>query len=247
MHAKRVAELTTTMTVRGSRPRVAGTITGFGGDTVIIDDPIKPMTTTDVVRRKRTTITRTVFSRSNDMRTGCVIIAMSVRMRMTSVATYHARAARVEGSKLAGDRGTPQTYTWDNPLGQFQHHRAEGDVLHPARTSFDGLKSAGSNSVSRVRVPIPAKPAASRRWYGQSRRFKRYRDGELPKSFDVVAQSWDCANTASELSSFSCCITIGIKNGRFYLPKLAKACQLSRSQARSASAARSLSTKRNLD
>ena len=78
-----VAELTTTMNGSRLATSVAGTITGFGGDTVIIDDPIKPDDAqSDVVRRKiNDSLTRTVFSRFNDMRTGCVIIAILLFFR----------------------------------------------------------------------------------------------------------------------------------------------------------------------
>ena len=216
-----VAELTTTMNGSRLATSVAGTITGFGGDTVIIDDPIKPDDAqSDVVRRKiNDSLTRTVFSRSNDMRTGCVIIAMQ-RLHEDDFVGHVLRRAPLEWKVLSlpAIAETPQTYTWETPLGQFQHHRAEGDVLHPARMSFELLQ--------KCRIEIGEAAFACQ--YQQNPQpqgggmvnpewFKRYRDGELPKSFDVVAQSWDCANTASELSSFSCCITIGVKNGRFYL------------------------------
>jgi len=42
--------------------------------------------------------------------------------------------------------------------------------------------------------------------------FKRYREDELPARFDRIAQSWDTANKATELSDFSICTTWGVRD-----------------------------------
>jgi predicted phage terminase large subunit-like protein len=47
--------------------------------------------------------------------------------------------------------------------------------------------------------------------------FKRYRNSELPESFDRVVQSWDTANKATELSDFSVCTTWGVKGKDLFL------------------------------
>jgi phage terminase large subunit-like protein len=47
--------------------------------------------------------------------------------------------------------------------------------------------------------------------------FRHYAPCELPQTFDRVAQSWDTANKASELSDFSVCTSWGIKAKDLYL------------------------------
>jgi len=47
--------------------------------------------------------------------------------------------------------------------------------------------------------------------------FRHYAPGELPQSFDRIAQSWDTANKATELSDFSVCTSWGIKGKDLYL------------------------------
>ena len=46
--------------------------------------------------------------------------------------------------------------------------------------------------------------------------FKRCRDSELPKTFDSIIMSIDSANKASEISDYSVCITIGVKDKNYY-------------------------------
>jgi predicted phage terminase large subunit-like protein len=47
--------------------------------------------------------------------------------------------------------------------------------------------------------------------------FPRYEPDHGPTSCDQIVQSWDSANTASELSDFSVCTTWGLKGSRKYL------------------------------
>ena len=46
--------------------------------------------------------------------------------------------------------------------------------------------------------------------------FRRYKPHELP-AFDRIVQSWDTANTPSELADYSVCTTWGMKERSFYL------------------------------
>lgn len=47
--------------------------------------------------------------------------------------------------------------------------------------------------------------------------FKSYTNAELPSHFEIVFQSWDTANKATELSDYSVCSTWGLKEKRLYL------------------------------
>jgi len=46
--------------------------------------------------------------------------------------------------------------------------------------------------------------------------FRRFRQADLPP-FDRIVQSWDTANTPSELADYSVCTTWGLKGPNFYL------------------------------
>ncbi len=47
--------------------------------------------------------------------------------------------------------------------------------------------------------------------------FKRYEPSELPERLDQIIQSWDTANSPSELADYSVCATWGLKGPNFYL------------------------------
>jgi predicted phage terminase large subunit-like protein len=47
--------------------------------------------------------------------------------------------------------------------------------------------------------------------------FKTYSTSNLPVQFELIFQSWDTANKATELSDFSVCTTWGMKDKKLYL------------------------------
>jgi len=47
--------------------------------------------------------------------------------------------------------------------------------------------------------------------------FRSYTEQEKPERWDVIFQSWDTANKASELSDYSVCTTWGVKEKNIYL------------------------------
>jgi predicted phage terminase large subunit-like protein len=47
--------------------------------------------------------------------------------------------------------------------------------------------------------------------------FKTYMATDIPAKFEMIVQSWDCANKPAELNSFSVCTTWGVKEKHIYL------------------------------
>ncbi len=47
--------------------------------------------------------------------------------------------------------------------------------------------------------------------------FRRYEPRDLPDRFDIIQQSWDTANQATELSDCSVCTIWGVSNKRTFL------------------------------
>jgi len=83
----------------------------------------------------------------------------------------------------------------------------EHDTLLAAEFDFEGA----THKLYRFRTTDGAVGPVNISW------FKPYRDNELPDKFDVVVQSWDCANKPTESSDYSVCTTIGEKDKRKYL------------------------------
>jgi predicted phage terminase large subunit-like protein len=112
----------------------------------------------------------------------------------------------------------PQTFTWATLLGEFKHHRAIGDVLHPKREPLEQHQiQRASLGEYHYASQYQQNPAPLGGGMVKEEWFKRYRPNELPGKFDLILQSWDTANKASELSDHSVCTTWGQKDKRNYL------------------------------
>ncbi len=112
----------------------------------------------------------------------------------------------------------PQTFAWKTLLGEFKHHRAVGDVLHPEREPLEALQVL-RQSLGEYHYAAQYQQNPAPRGGGMVKEewFKRYRENELPAAFDCIIQSWDTAVKPSELSDYSVCTTWGVKGDRIYL------------------------------
>lgn len=185
---------------------IAGTLTGRGGDIIIIDDPIKPDeaqsdTTRDTVNEWYRT---TLASRLNDKRTGAIICVMQ-RLHQYDLA----------GMMLDGGGWThlnlpaiaPENAVIDLPNGR-KYYRPEGEALHAARESLATLKQIKADQGSLIfeaqyqQNPVPATGNMIRaNWL-------RYVDpaNGVPDDGDIF-QSWDTASKDGIHNDYSVCIT----------------------------------------
>lgn len=104
------------------------------------------------------------------------------------------------------------------PYGRLYIERQEGDILHPALMSLTALEATrrGMNEYNfaaqyQQNPQPPSGNIVLRDW------MKFYTQAEKPARFELVLQSWDTANKATELSNFSVCTTWGLKDRRLYL------------------------------
>ena len=104
------------------------------------------------------------------------------------------------------------------PLGILKFQRKTGEPLHPERenlTTLAQLRQTMSeyNFQSQYQqAPIPLGGAMVKKEW-----LKFYEPGDQPAKFDLILQSWDTANKATELSDYSVCTTWGKKKNNFYL------------------------------
>ena len=216
-----VGEFTTTANGCRIATSVGGVITGLGADFIIIDDPIKPEDALSDTRRNNAneSIKHTLYSRLNDKRTGCIIIVMQ-RLHEDDPVGHVQRHTQEKWDLLSfpAVAEEPQTFTWATLLGEFKHHRAIGDVLHPEREPLEQHQILrASLGEYHYASQYQQNPAPLGGGMVKEEWFKRYRPNELPGKFDLILQSWDTANKASELSDHSVCTTWGQKDKRNYL------------------------------
>jgi predicted phage terminase large subunit-like protein len=216
-----VAEFTTTMNGSRIATSIGGVVTGLGADFIIIDDPLKPDEALSESRRRATNewIGHTLYSRINDKRTGCIIIVTQRLGQADPVGHLQSHNGEMwEVLSFPAIAEEPQTFSWKTLLGQFQKHRAIGDVLHPEREPLEQLemlrRSLGEYNFAcqYQQNPTPLDGGMVKEDW-----FKRYREYELPDKFELIIQSWDTASKPSELSDYSVCTTWGLKGELIYL------------------------------
>jgi len=195
---------------------VGGTLTGRGGNVIIIDDPIKPAEAESEAERRRVNdwYDMTLFSRLDDKEAGAIILAMQ-RLHEADL-TGHL-VEKGEFTVLA----PPATATEHENLpigdGQF-HERAVGEVLHPARESLDTLQRIKTSIGSRVfeaqyqQSPVPAVGNLFKAAW-----MKRYASLPPRETWSDVVQSWDTAAKLGAANDYSVCTTWGIRANTYHL------------------------------
>ncbi len=206
-------------TARGYRlgTSVGGTLTGRGGNLIIIDDPMKPAEAMSATQRASVAewYDSTLSSRL-DRKTEDAIVLIMQRLHVDDLV----------GHVL--EKGTPWTHL-DLPaiaevpqeieLGPGQTYKREvGEILHPEREPLwvlEDLKTAMGSwgfSAQYQQMPMPPEGALIKRAW-----FRTY--GEEPKQQpgDRLVQSWDTASKADKTNDYSVCTTWLQRNNDYYL------------------------------
>jgi predicted phage terminase large subunit-like protein len=195
---------------------VGGTLTGRGGNLIIIDDPIKPEDANS--ETKRTAVNewfdRTLYSRLDNKRDDVIILIMQ-RLHVEDLAGYVLQKEPWAYLNLPAIAEFEQRI----PIGQEEIYvRKAGELLDPAREPkevLDGLKLAlGSFNFSAqyLQCPVPLEGEIIKwEW------FLIYDEEPARKSTDRIVQSWDTASKAEELNDFSVCTTWLMRENDYYL------------------------------
>jgi predicted phage terminase large subunit-like protein len=207
-------------TARGFRlaTSVGGTLTGRGGDIIVIDDPLKPDDAYSEAKRNAANewFKSTLLSRLDDKRTGAIVIVMQ-RAHMDDLTGFV----------------TSQSDDWvilnlpaiaeadeDIPISaENVYHRKAGEALSPVREPLSVLESLkqqiGSDAFYAQYQQMPVPPGGAmikRNW------IERY--DELPPQQDrlIILQSWDTASKGGPENDFSVCTTwLVTRSRRWYL------------------------------
>lgn len=198
---------------------VGGVLTGRGADFIVIDDPIKPedALSEPVRQRGNEWFDHTVLSRLNDKEKGCIAIIMQ-RLHQDDLVGHVLQQETWDVVSFPAIAEKEETHVIDSILGRREFHRRVGDALHPERESLETLHAirqtigAYNFSSQYQQNPVPLGGAMVKTEW-----LKYYDPGEQPGKFDILIQSWDTANKATELNDFSVCTTWGVKNEHFYL------------------------------
>jgi predicted phage terminase large subunit-like protein len=208
------------LTARGFRlaASVGGTLTGRGGDIIIIDDPLKPDDAFSETKRSGANqwFTNTLLSRLDDKRSGAIVVVMQrIHMDdMTGFLTEQSDEWEVLNLPAIADHDC-EILCWDGK----RYLRKAGEVLSPEREPLcilDALKmQMGSDGFSAQYQQMPVPPGGAmikRDW------IVRYKELPLLPERILVMQSWDTANKGGPQNDWSVCTTWILARGmRWYL------------------------------
>ena len=191
-------------TERGYRlsTSVGGTLTGRGGDVIIIDDPIKPQDAQSKSVREKTIqwYENTLLSRLDDKVHGAIVVVMQ-RLHLEDLAGHLLERGGFQHLCLPAIAERKEIIELGNGRA---HARDIGDVLDPVREPLSALERQRNAMTPLVfsaqfqQSPIPLEGNLIKRdWI-------RYFSGNLPrKEGDYFVISWDTAMKASELADYS--------------------------------------------
>ena len=199
---------------------VGGTMTGEGGDFLIIDDPHNPVDIFSKSKREHALswCEQVLMSRLNDKQKGAIVLVMQ-RLHEKDLSGY--LLSRNQDNTWA-HLSFPVIATEDSQIetASNTYHRNRGDALHPARESKEQLRKLKSQMGSfAFAAQYQQQPIKEEN--GIARLVKRYDSIYNIKDLMII-QSWDTANKNTVSNDYSVCTTWGSDESHFYLLDVAR-------------------------
>jgi len=195
---------------------IGGTLTGRGGNLIIIDDPHKADEVgSDIVRQGVIDwFNSTLLSRLDNKKED-VIIVIQQRLHENDLAGHLLEQGDWIHLNLPAIAEEEQTIQ----VGDDQFYsRQIGDVLHPQREPLEILDKIKRGLGSyRFAAQYQQNPAPLGGGLVQWNWFKRYKKAPSRNQNDLIVQSWDTASSVNETGDYSVCTTWLCKENQYYL------------------------------
>jgi predicted phage terminase large subunit-like protein len=195
-------------TQRGKRfaTSIDGTLTGLGGNLIIIDDPLKSSDAMSEAVRARVIewYRSTLLSRADDKKEARIVLVMQ-RVHQDDLAGYLQERGGFEVLNLPAIAQRDETFE----LGDGRtYDRKKGELLHPEHESAEVLaelkREMGPIAFSAQYQQSPIPPGGTiikRKW------LTPYDDVQFQSS-DRIIMSWDIALTENEAGNYSACVVL---------------------------------------
>jgi len=195
---------------------ISGSLTGRGGDIIIMDDVIKPEEANSETTRNSVNnwFQSTLASRLNDKKTGKLLCVMQ-RLHQNDLAGMLMEAAVWDQLSIPAIAMSDEIIPL--PRGGV-HHRKTGDVLHPEREPIEVLEelklSMGSHAFQAQyqQDPVPAEGNLFKAEW-----LKTYSPDFQPNEYGDIVQSWDCAIKTGIKNDYSVCITAVVRQNKVFI------------------------------
>jgi predicted phage terminase large subunit-like protein len=196
---------------------VGGTLTGRGGNIIIVDDPLKAGDTYSEAARNSSIdwFKTTVQSRLNNPKEGAIIV-VAQRLHAQDLPGHLIEAG--EWDQLILPMENPHEYELDVLRDGLRCRVPQGRLLQPERHGLEELarirREMGERDYEAQynQAPLPPGGALFKRSW-----LKRY-DEHLPlEAYDGIFQSWDTAYEVGDNNDYSVCTTWGVRGHEFHL------------------------------
>jgi predicted phage terminase large subunit-like protein len=195
---------------------VGGTLTGRGGDIILLDDPHKPEDANSEVKRKSVLdwYGSTLLSRLNDPKSGPIVLVQQrvhegdlAGMLLEQGGWEHLDLPAIAEEPMVVDLGKRGVIT-----------REEGDLLHPERLPLAWLEQRRVEQGSYVfAAQYQQRPAPLGGGLVKWNWFHTYDAPPAVAPGDRIIQSWDTASKANEANDYSVCTTWHVRGEMAWL------------------------------
>ncbi|MBS0232298.1 MAG: phage terminase large subunit [Proteobacteria bacterium] len=195
---------------------VGGTLTGRGGNFVVIDDPIKPQDAQSEPRRQsvKQWYDSTLYSRLDNKKEDVIVLIMQ-RVHVDDLVAHVMEKEEWEYLRLPAIAEEDEKYELSD--GSIVGRRA-GETLHPEREPSGVLERLRASmtsfqfSAQYQQSPVPVEGNLLKwRW------FRSYEAAPSRRPNDMIVQSWDLATTIGDASDWSVCTTWLVQQKQYYL------------------------------
>jgi predicted phage terminase large subunit-like protein len=217
MRLERDTDREITTTKRGKRfaTSIDGTLTGLGGNLIIIDDPLKLGDAMSESVRSRVIewYRSTLLSRADDKKAARIVLVMQ-RVHQDDLAGYLQEQGGFEVLNLPAIAQRNETYF----LGDGRtYDRQKGELLHPehepAHVLAELKREMGPIAFSAQYQQSPIPPGGAiikRKWLTPY-------DDIRQQSGDRIIMSWDIALSEAETGDYSACVVLLRRKEVFYI------------------------------
>jgi predicted phage terminase large subunit-like protein len=195
---------------------VGGTLTGRGGNFVIIDDPMKPQDAYSEATRESTKqwYSNTLLTRLDDKTRDAIVVVMQ-RLHLDDLVGHLLEHGGWTHLNLPAIAECEHRV----PLGPSRFHlRRSGELLHPAREPGKVLdefkRSMGSLEFA---AQYQQEPVAEGGNLVKWKWFRFHDEPPIWKAGDRIIVSWDTAMSGKELASYSVCVVLQIRGNTAFV------------------------------
>jgi predicted phage terminase large subunit-like protein len=215
-------EIATTARGRRYATSIEGTLTGLGGNLIVIDDPIKLGDASSEVVRKRSIdwYRNTLVTRPDDKKAARIVVVMQ-RVHQEDLVGYLQEQGGFDILNLPAIAQTSSTFSTGS---RSSHMRLAGEILHPEHESGEillGIKrDMGSMQFSAQyqQTPVPAGGTFIKRTW-----LKTYPASEIsPQYRDRMVISWDIALSEAQTGDSSAGVVLLCRGDTFYVLEVCK-------------------------